>query len=68
VEKLKLSRLREGDVIAWDEVSARYHFVRTATVSIIKGRNIFVDSGNVLWAPDLRGLRIATESDVQESR
>lgn len=68
MEKLKVSSLKDGDVIAWNEVSRRYHIVRTAEVDRVSGRNIWTKSGSVLWAPDLFRLRIASETDIQDTR
>lgn len=68
MNKLKLSTLKAGDVIAWDDISSRWLFVRTATVDRVTGRNIWTSDGNTLWGPDLHSLRFASEQDILDSR
>lgn len=68
MDKLKLKSLKAGDVVAWNVVNPRYHIVRTAVVERVTGKNIWTPGGDVLWAPDLRGLRIASEDDLREAR
>lgn len=57
ITSAKQAREKIGTQVFWDDISAKYHFIRSGILTGVYGRSLEFGPGNWKERRDLKGLR-----------
>lgn len=59
IKTIKQAKENIGRQAWWDDISNRYHFIRTGYLEGVQGKNLLID-GDYKWLPSLRSHNLRT--------